>query len=164
MVILSAIPMSAQMVTQQLQMNGKRHKEAEVLYQIPFSFFFFPNTILMRRYYLVIQIIISMHCSFLCDIALLNIHLVIDIYLHHKICSWVFHQLKSTRTTTGLILPASDKTYRRFCCCLFWCFCFVFLFSVKLHFTLSIAWSILYMLLKLEAAHLRSLSSSGEII
>ena len=40
MVILSAIPMSAQMVTQQLQMNGKRHKEAEVLYQITFSFFF----------------------------------------------------------------------------------------------------------------------------
>lgn len=40
MVILPAIPMSAQMVTQQLQMNGKRHKEAEVLYQITFSSFF----------------------------------------------------------------------------------------------------------------------------
>lgn len=65
---------------QQLQMNGKRHKEAEVLYQITFSFifYFFSNTILMRLYYLVIQKIISLHCSFLCDIALLNIHLVID--------------------------------------------------------------------------------------
>lgn len=65
---------------QQLQMNGKRHKEAEVLYQTTvffFSFFFF-NTILMRLYYLVIQKIIRLHCSFLCDIVLLNIHLVID--------------------------------------------------------------------------------------
>lgn len=98
--------------------------------QLSFSFLFFSfqhntNEIILLSYtknYSSALFFFVRHCSFKHPFGYRHM------YLHHKICCWVFHQLKSTRTTTGLILPASDKTYRRFCCCLFWCFLFRFSF------------------------------------